>query len=444
MRAFSPTDPIVSRLERLVDGLSFPTSLVFDDEGALYIAEAGLPFGGAEPGGRVWRYSADGSRTVLAAALRPPVNGLSFHEGALYISEGGHPSRITRLARDGSLTPIVEGLPGPGNYHTNMSVVGPDGWLYFSQGAMTNSGIVGLDAYELGWLRRLPHAHDLPGCEIELAGVNVETADPLDENGAGAAITGAFVPFGQPTTAGQRIRAQLPCTAAVLRCQPDGRNLELVAWGLRNAYGLGFDNDGRLLAIDQGADERGSRPIGNAPDLLYEVHKGGWYGWPDFIGGRPITDARFQPSRGPAPTFILRNHQELPAPERPLLEFPPHSAAVKFDTAGDGRLVVALFGDERPMTAPEGPSSGRGIAIVEPSSWKIDSVIRSEFARPIDVRRGPDGAIYIADFGRFEIDPQRGVVAEAGSGCIWSLVTETKRAANKDTLLERSRAAQSI
>jgi hypothetical protein len=43
-----------------------------------------------------------------------------------------------------------------------------DGKLYFSQGAITNTGVVGLDAYELGWLRRLPHAHDLPGYDIAL------------------------------------------------------------------------------------------------------------------------------------------------------------------------------------------------------------------------------------------------------------------------------------
>jgi glucose/arabinose dehydrogenase len=56
----------------------------------------------------------------------------------------------------------------------------------------------------------------------------------------------------------------------------------LVAWGLRNAYGLLFLPDGRLLAIGQGADDRGSRPVGNVPDLLFEGNPGAWYGWPDF------------------------------------------------------------------------------------------------------------------------------------------------------------------
>ena len=126
---------------------------------------------------------------------------------------------------------------------------------------MTNTGIVGLDAYELGWLRRLPHAHDLPGHALVLSGVNVETADPLGVSRDARVWTGAFVPFGTPTSTGQRIDPQLPCTSAILRCDADGRDLELVAWGLRNAYALGFLPDGRLLAVDQGADDRGSRPV---------------------------------------------------------------------------------------------------------------------------------------------------------------------------------------
>ena len=71
---------------------------------------------------------------------------------------GRAPRRITRLNGAGVREPVLSDLPGPGNYHTNMTVIGPDEKLYFSQGAMTNSGIVGLDAYEIGWLRRF-HMH---------------------------------------------------------------------------------------------------------------------------------------------------------------------------------------------------------------------------------------------------------------------------------------------
>ena len=264
-------EPATPPPELVAAGLSFPTSLTFDDAGAAYVAEAGLGFAGAPPGGRIWRLDPDGSRSCLGAELRAPVNGLVWHAGSLFVSEGGHPGRISRLDGGGRRTTVLDDLPGPGNYHTNMAVFGLDGKLYFSQGAMTNIGIIGLDAYQLGWLKRLPHAHDLPGHDLVLAGVNVETADPF-AGGTGATLaTGAFVPFGTRTAPGQRVPASLPCTAAVMRCNPDGSDLELVAWGLRNAYGLLFLPDGRLLATDQGADDRGSRPVGEVPDLLFEA-----------------------------------------------------------------------------------------------------------------------------------------------------------------------------
>ena len=133
-------------LEPVVGDLSFPTSLTFDPTGVAYIAESGLPFGGAPPGGRIWRLEPNGNRALFADKLHAPVNGLTFHDNALFVSEGGHPARISRLGLDGKQTVILDDLPGPGNYHTNMVAFGPDGKLYFSQGAMTNTGIVGLDA----------------------------------------------------------------------------------------------------------------------------------------------------------------------------------------------------------------------------------------------------------------------------------------------------------
>jgi glucose/arabinose dehydrogenase len=413
-------------LEPVANGLCFPTSLTFDYGGTAYVAEAGLPFGGAPSGGRIWRLPLDGRQhTLLAQGLRPPVNGLTFHEGCLYVSEGGHPGRISRLELNGKRTVLLDNLPGPGNYHTNMVAFGPDGKLYFSQGAMTNTGIVGLDAYELGWLRRLPHAHDVPGHDVVLAGVEVDTINPLEGKPGARVKTGAFVPFGTRGQLGQRIPARLPCTAAIMRCDPDGGNLELVAWGLRNAYGLGFLPGGRLIAVDQGADDRGSRPVGNVPDLLFEVRPGAWYGWPDYVGADPITDSQYTPRRGPPPRFVLANHDELPPPERPLLRFPAHAAAVKFDVAPcssepwRGHILVALFGDERPMTAPPGPRVGRAVARIDPADWAVYPVAAAPLARPIDVRFHPwDGSLYILDFGNFEMD-QHGVLAEAHSGRLW-------------------------
>lgn len=412
-------------LELVAEGFNFPTSIGVGSDGSLHVAESGLPFGGAPSGGAVWRLRADGGRTLLAADLNAPVNGITVHNGALYVSEGGHPARLTRIDPDGSTEVLVDSLPGPGNYHLNMAVVGPDERLYFSQGAMTNSGIVGLDALQLGWLRRLPHGHDVPGFDITLTGFATTTPDPLSDDPDGRATTGAFAPFGAAGTEGRKLKAGLPATAAIMRCNLDGSELELVAWGLRNAYGLGFLPDGRLLAVDQGADDRGSRPIGNAPDALFEVRGGAWYGWPDFVAGSAITDDRFIPTRGERPQFLIADHKELPPPEPALLEFPPHVAAVKFDNGprgGDyeGTLLIALFGDEAPLTGPAGPKVGRGVALIDTATWRLEPLISGDpLHRPIDVRLH-DGAAYILDFGAFEIT-KTGVDARAGTGALWRL-----------------------
>jgi glucose/arabinose dehydrogenase len=416
-----------SPLEMVFDELSFATSLALGEDGSFYVAESGLRFDGAPPGGRIWHLTPDGERKLLVQNLHAPVNGVSLHGGRLYVSEGGCPGRISRWdLHGGSREVILDNLPGDGNYHTNMAVFGRDDKLYFSQGAMTNTGIIGLDAYELGWLRRLPHNYDLPGYDVVLNGVNVETPNPLSEVENATTRTGAFAPFGQRTVRGQRVAAQLPCTASVMRCNPDGSELELVAWGLRNAYGLGFLPDGRLLATDQGADDRGSRPVGNVPDMLFEVRKGAWYGWPDFVGETPITDPRYQSMYGPLPTFLIANHEELPRPEEPLLRFPPHAAAVKFDVAPkgtsrwEGQLFVALFGDEVPMTARSGPRVGRSIVRVDPGDWSLHPFVQDRLLRPIDVRFSPaESALYILDFGNFEMRDSGAVNAKAKSGKLW-------------------------
>ncbi len=421
-----------ARLERVAGGLHFPTSLAFDGDGGLWVAESGLPFAGAPPGGRVLRRRAAGDWTAVAEGLRAPVNGLTWEssgpgDGTFLLAEGGAPGRISRLATGGRRTTLVDGLPGAGNYHTNMAVAGPDGWIYFAVGAMTNSGVVGLDGSELAWLRKVGHSWDVPGWDVVLAGVDFTT--PAAPGAAETATTGAFVPFGTATRPGQRVPAGLPCTAAVLRCRPDGGELALHAWGLRNAYGLAFAPDGRLLATDQGADERGSRPIAEAPELLWEVRAGAWYGWPDFVGGVPVTDPRFRSRRSPAALdFALASHDSLPPPERPLATLPVHGAATKLDfappgTACAGQPLVALFGDERPMTAPPGPRSGRRVVRVDlAAGGALHTVAAAPLERPIDVRVGPGGEwLYVLDFGAFEMEAGGGVRARAGSGAVWRL-----------------------
>jgi glucose/arabinose dehydrogenase len=418
-------------LSVVADGFSFPTSLAFDSDGNAYLAESGLPFGGARRGGRVWKTTQDGEKALLADNLGQPITGLVFHDGSLWVSQGSNPGRIDRLELDGTITNVLDTLPGGGNYHTGMVAFGPDGKMYWGQGAMTNTGIVGLDALIMGWLKKLPHSVDIPGYDIVLNDVRVQTRNPFVEEEDAQLITGPYSQFGETVEQGTVITGQVPATSAIHRANPDGTGIELVAWGIRNAFGLGFLPDGRLLAVDQGADDRGSRPVANVPDFLFEVKEGAWYGWPDFMADTPITDGRFTPLTGDPPTFILANHDELPAPEKALVEFTSHTAATKFavDPGANGEiLAIGLFGDETPMTAAAGsPKVGRALVLVRTSDWTQHVLTTEEIKRPIDLQYNPiDGSLWVVDFGDFEMEQGSSgveVVADKTSGKIWRVET---------------------
>jgi hypothetical protein len=80
------------RMGLLAEGLDFPTSAAFTDDGTLYVAESGLPFGGAQLGGRIVQIKNDGASQTVLEGLRAPVNGLAWADGGFYISEGGFPA----------------------------------------------------------------------------------------------------------------------------------------------------------------------------------------------------------------------------------------------------------------------------------------------------------------------------------------------------------------
>jgi glucose/arabinose dehydrogenase len=443
-RAVNPSDialPRGYRIEAVATGLTFPTGVTFDADNRPCVVESGYAYGEVWTRPRLLRIDAGKVQEIAAGERNGPWTGVTFHDGNFYVAEGGEleGGRILRIAADGKITALVQNLPSLGDHHSNGPLVGPDGQLYFGQGTASNSGIVGEDNAKFGWLKRHPEFHDVPGQDVTLSGRNVTTKNVLDPASGRRVATGAFLPFGTPSRSGQLIHGSVPCSGSILRVKLEGGAPELVAWGFRNPFGMAFAPDGKLYVSDNGYDERGSRPVWGAPDVLWAVNPGTWYGWPDFVAGIPVGDGRFKAPGKPAPEFLLATHPNQPP--RPIARFPVHSSADGFDIARNaafghaGEAFVALFGDEARAVGkvlhPVGAKVVRvnlGDGVIE--EFAVNRGKRNAPAselrtggleRPVAARFDPAGqALYVVDFG-IMLHDRKGAHPQPGTGVLWKI-----------------------
>lgn len=425
-------------VEVVAAGLNAPVHCTFDDQGFCYVSECGYKI---ESKPRIVRVNtATGAQETLFELPADrwhrtgAFTGATWHDGSLYFA---NTDTISRLGPDGSIEDIVTDLPGRGDHQTNYPIVGPDGKLYWGQGSATNAGVVGADNYAYEWLADNPEFCDVPARDVVLAGRNYKFQNVLG-NITETVRTGAYVPFGTETEPGQVIRGQVKCTGAVLRCNPDGSGLETVAWGLRNPYGLAFDHEGRLFATEHGINERGGRKIVEDLEDFYEIEEGRWYGWPDFASGVRLDDPSWG-TGGSGREPVLAQHPD-PAPPKPLVTFAPHAAPNGVDFCRDpsfgfeGQAFVALFGDVAPITAR--PMTPRGFKVVrvdverrEVVDFAVNRIAgpasklpHAGFERPSHCAFGPDGALYVVDWGEIEIAPEKGGIRmQAGTGTLWRI-----------------------
>jgi len=436
----------------VMTGLNYPTSIEFDDAGVMYIAEAGESPGDDIAPARVLRVLPTGPGTrqidVVADQLSSPVNDILWYKGRLYISHRGKIS----VAEGGRVRDLVTGLPSKGDHTNNQMAAGPDGKIYFGQGTATNAGVVGIDNYMLGWLHKHPSVHEIPAKDITLTVDAKEFESPdllaiFTKRDLKKTKTGAFKPFGKTASDGEKIPGEVKANGTILRMDPDGSNLEVFCWGLRNPYGVKFAPDGKLYVSESAMDERGSRHIANAPDCVWLAKEGAWYGWPDYAAGVPVTDARFKPKEGPAPKFLLKDH---PPVEKPLLESDSHASMVKFDFGrggpwGQNTMYLAFHGDFSPVTgtSPDDIKSYM-VARIDMQTWKMEPFFRAKKEalgqngfehvttagprRPIAVRFSPDNrAMFVLDFGPIAMVPSGiGALPRSfpGTGTVW-VITPT-------------------
>lgn len=431
-------------IELVTQGLTYPTACTFDDKEVLYVIEGGYSYGEKWTRPALIRISSNGEHKMIASgADNGPWTGVDFYQGHFYIAEGGSQQggKILKVTPDGQIDTLIAGLPGGGDHHTNGPVV-RNGYVYFGQGAATNSGVVGPDNAHYGWLTRKPDFHDIPCQDIVLAGINFESDNALDKS-AGSVRTGAYSPYGKPTQEGQRIPGSVPCTAAVMRIAVEGGKPEVVAWGFRNPFGLRFSPEGNLYVTDNAYDERGSRPVWGAGDLLWQVKAGSWYGFPDFSGNTILAgDAEFKAPGSPKVKSLLKERPGTPPKPAAVLEVHSSSSGLDFASSAfgfDGQAFIAQFGDMAPEVGKTLAPVGFKVVRVDPTTGVIRDFAVNQgkrsgpasalgnggLERPVSVKFNMAGdQLYVVDFGIVQTN-KNGTFPQEKTGVIWK-ITRTK------------------
>jgi hypothetical protein len=254
---------------------------------------------------------------------------------------------------------------------------------------------------------------------------------------------------------------------------------------------------GGLLVGEDGADiEVGARPSNNTPESLHLAHQNpdgtpDYHGWPDRYGFLPTSQAVFNPVGGPADDLCVPDPSNPPsmctpaslaqilaedAPIRDVLAFPPQQitsplaieAADSSFTAIDfvpksfvhgpvqeGAVLYSLEGDfgfTAANASPPAPEAGHEVKLLnfaqqgdKPLALNFQRFAYNRtfeqafvngiagFNRPTNVRFGPDGCAYVADYGAVRdfgrSDPDAGfknpadaaLVQIPGTGVIWKI-----------------------
>jgi len=432
-----------------------PDILVFNRNGTLVRGPLGKPTssgGGFQPSG-----------PAIDIAF---VNGLSG--GRLFATDSNQSTHqhngqnnssriITVNPMTGMVDPFITNLP-TGDHPTEQLAFRGDGWIYWSQGSTTNSGVVGLDN------GGGQNQSDIPCQDITLSqnvfssgnGVFTSGYSPFGVTNPGGTIPAFFNSFTGQVRQGV-------CDGAILRAQlSNSSNIQAFSWGYRNPYAIRFPPadhplSGGILAGMDGADERGNRPSNNAPE---ELHLGrqnpdgspDYHGLFDRYGGLPTSQAVFNPVGGPADDLCPAPFDQATCvaaltaggaiPIRDVLAFPPQqitgplaidgadSSFTGIDFVPDafvggpvlpGAALYSLEGDfgfSAPNSSNPDTEIGHEVKLINfnqlpgsPLALRIQNFARNStndqafisningFNRPTNVRFGPDGCAYVVDYG---------------------------------------------
>jgi glucose/arabinose dehydrogenase len=302
---------------------------------------------------------------VFIDRLEAPSSLTWSNDGVLYVSE--YNGRIIALkpAANGEVmrTIFAEGLP------PTLGVAFHDGWLYVGRrGGVTRlrdtNGDRVADVHE-------PIIDGLPAARHQTDGIAFGPDGRM------------YIGQGSRSDRGEVLGVDA-LEAGILVADADGANLRVYASGLRNPYDLAFHpRTGELFAADNGRDV----PSQGVSDELNVIVDGGDYGWPDCWDRAEGSDCEGTI----APIALFEEHASADG----MLFY----TGAMFPQWRDN-LFITLFGANS-----RNPDIGKAVVRVELTrdangAWSATThTWATGFANPLDIAAGPDGAIYVADFG---------------------------------------------
>lgn len=208
-----------------------------------------------------------------------------------------------------------------------------------------------------------------------------------------------------------------PNAGAVFRCRPDGSGLEVFYHGLRNPQELAFNELGDLFTVDNNCDQ------GDSSRVCWLV-EGGDSGW--HIGHQALTTYKPFINEGglaQVPHWLSEGLWELPNESQPKWILPP------LNHLSDGPSGMVFTSG---VTLPEGYANSFLVCDYKGAanqcrlwSFKVvpriaggfyemqDAHVFQNGIAGVDVDEGPDGRLYVADFG--------GTWTKADAGTIYAL-----------------------
>jgi hypothetical protein len=372
---FDPTNPFT------------PDILVFDQSGNKIAGPLGKPTasgGGFQPAGPA----------VDIAFEQGFQGGRLFATDSNQATHGGGQNSSSRIIivgpNTGAVTPFITNLPT--GDHPTEQLAFKGGWIYWSQGSTTNSGVVGLDN------NGGKNQPDIPCQDITLSqNVFPSSLSPLVATSGyspfGVANKGGIVPAFTNTQTPALSRKGV-CDGATLRAKLNNPSvIQPVGWGHRNGYAIRFAPNshplgGQLLVGEDGADERGARPSNGAPEVIsldYQNPDGTpvYHGWPDRYGFLATSQAVFNPVGGASDDLCV-----FDAGNPPSFCTPASLANIlKFDVP----IADVLDHPPQPITAP------LALEAADSSFTGIDFAPKTFVAGPVK----PGAALYSleGDFG---------------------------------------------